>query len=124
MGDDDRPGGRYGEFFPFGAAMEHDGNLRIVSGDNGSEHPQSDEVIALLTDAMKTARDGYIAIGICYDVRIRPRADAAPTDAICVALEHRDGMAVMVLEPYSKRDGAVEYGRLLTQPGRRTVFGA
>lgn len=116
--------GKYGEFFPFGAAMERDGKLRIISGDTGSEHPPSDEVIELLTNAMKEARDGYTAIGICYDVRIRARADAPPTDAICVALEHRDGMAVMVLEPYSKRDGVMEYGSLIAQQGRRTVFGA
>jgi hypothetical protein len=116
--------GKYGEFFPFGAAMERDGKLRIISGDTASEHPPSDEVISLLTNAMKEARDGYIAVGICYDVRVRARADAAPTDAICVALEHRDGTAVLVLEPYLKRDGALEYGSLIAQQGRRTVFGA
>ena len=115
--------GKYGEFFPFGAAMERDGNLRIISGDTGSEHPPSDEVIALLRSAMKEARDGYIAIGICYDVRVRTRADAAPTDAICVALEHRDGTAVTVLEPYGKRDGVMEYGSLIAQQGRQVVFG-
>lgn len=115
---------KYGEFFPFGAAMDRDGTLRMVAGDTGSEHPPSDEVIALITEAMTRERASYTAVGICYDVRVRTSADAQPTDAICFALEHRDGLAVVVLEPYSKRDGVPEYGGLIAQPSQRRVFGA
>ena len=114
---------KYGEFFPFGAAMDRDGKVRMVAGDTGTEHPPSDEVIVLITEAMKRERDSLAAVGICYDVRVRTSADGDPTDAICVALEHRDGTSLVVLQPYSKRDETMEYGQLMAQPGRRTVFG-
>ena len=114
---------KYGEFFPFGAAIDREGKVRMVAGDTGTEHPPSDDVIALITDAMKRERDSFAAVGICYDVRVRTSADGDPTDAICVALEHRDGTSLVVLQPYSKRDGTMQYGQLIAQPGRRTVFG-
>lgn len=113
---------KHGEFFPFGAAMGRDGKVSMVAGDTGTEHPPSDEVMELIREAMRRDRDKYVAVGLCYDVRVRTSADAPPTDAICVSLEHRDGMAVDVVEPYAKRGGKVAYGSLAAQQGRRVVF--
>ena len=94
----------------------------MVAGDTGTEHPPSDEVMELIRQAMRRDRDKYVAVGLCYDVRVRTSPDAPPTDAICVSLEHRDGMAVDVVEPYAKRGGKVEYGSLAAQQGRLVVF--
>jgi hypothetical protein len=113
---------KHGEFFPFGAAMGRDGKVSMVAGDTGTEHPPSDEVMELIREAMRRDRDKYVAVGLCYDVRVRTSADAPPTDAICVSLEHEGGMAVDVVEPYAKRGGKVEYGSLAAQQGRRVVF--
>ena len=113
---------KHGEFFPFGAAMGHDGKVSMLAGDTGTEHPPSDEVMALIREAMRRDRDKYVAVGLCYDVRVRTSADAPPTDAICVSLEHEGGMAVDVVEPYAKRANKVEYGPLAAQQGRRVVF--
>jgi hypothetical protein len=114
---------KHGEVFPFGAAMRRDGKVSMVAGDTGTEHPPSDEVMELIRAAMKRDRDKYVAVGLCYDVRVRTSAGAPPTDAICVALEHRDGMAVDVVEPYAKRGNKLEYGSLSAQQGRKIVFG-
>ena len=115
---------KHGEFFPFGAAMGRDGKIGMVAGDTGTEHPPSDEVMELIREAMRRDRDKYVAVGLCYDVRVRTSAAAAPSDAICVSLEHRDGMAVDVVEPYAKRGTKIEYGSLSAQQGRKTVFGS
>ena len=115
---------KHGEFFPFGAAMGRDGKISMVAGDTGTEHPPSVEVTELIRAAMTRDRDKHVAVGLCYDVRFRTSAAAAPTDAICVSLEHRDGMAVDVFEPYAKRGTKIEYGSLSAQQGRKTVFGS
>lgn len=113
---------KHGEFFPFGAVMGQDGRVTMVAGDTGTEHPPSDEVIEILRTAMRREREKYLAVGVCYDVRVRTRAGAPPTDAICASLEHTGGMAVDVVEPYAKRGDKVEYGSLAAQQGRRMVF--
>ena len=115
---------KHGEFFPFGAAMGRDGKISMVAGDTGTEHPPSDEVMDVIRAAMKRERDKYVAVGLCYDVRVRAIAGDAPTDANCVSLEHRDGLAVAVVEPYAKRGTKIEYGSLSAQQGRKTVFGS
>ena len=114
---------KHGEFFPFGAAMGRDGKVSMVAGDTGTEHPPSDEVMELIREALRRDRDKYVAVGLCYDVRVRTSPDAPPTDAVCVSLEHRDGMAVDVVEPYAKRGSTMEYGALSARQGRTIVFG-
>lgn len=114
---------KHGEFFPFGAAMGRDGKVSMVAGDTGTKHPPSDEVLELIREAMRRDREKYVAVGLCYDVRVRTSADSPPTDAICVSLEHRDGMAVDVVEPYAKGGSKMEYGALSARQGRKIVFG-
>jgi len=114
---------KHGEFFPFGGAMGRDGKVTMVAGDTGTEHPPSDEVMELIREAMRRDRDKYVAVGLCYEVRVRTSPDAPPTDATCVSLEHRSGLAVDVFEPYAKRVTGMEYGSLSAQQGRKTVFG-
>jgi hypothetical protein len=84
-----------GEFFPFGAAMSAAGDVRIVVGYTGSEHPLSQDVIdTLLVGFRADAEAGTLrAAGICFDAKVRG-PDGKPTDAIVVALEHRAGDTV------------------------------
>ena len=113
---------KHGEFYPFGAAMRRDGTVNMVAGDAGSEHPPSDQMMDLLRRRMRSKQQEYLAVGLCYDVRVRARAEGETTDAICVSLEHREGRAVDVFEPYTKRGATVEYGSLFAQQGQRLVF--
>lgn len=115
---------KHGEFYPFAASMSTEGQIRLVAGYEGSEHPPSQEVIDLLTNGLAAqASTGQIrAAGICYDVRIRT-PDGSLTDAIAASLEHRAGDAVLVFMPYSKgRFSGVRFGELTSSQGERKLF--
>lgn len=114
----------HGEFYPFGSVMTTTGQIRLVAGYSGAEHPPSQEVIDLLIDGMKQqAAAGEIrAIGVCFDSRIEG-ADGKPTDAISVSLEHRAGDTVRVYLPYSKgRFSGLRFGDLAASGGKHLVF--
>ena len=44
----------HGEFIPFGGAMRPDGQHVSISGDDGNEHPKSDDIIAIM-------KEGFVA---------------------------------------------------------------
>lgn len=113
----------HGEFYPFGAVVRTDGELRYVAGYSGSETPPSQQVIDLIVAGTREgARTKEIrAVGICYDARVRP-PDSEPTDAIAVALEHVEGEPALALMPYKKVGTEIEYSELTIEPGERRVF--
>lgn len=94
-----------GEFIPFGVSMDNDGEVTLVSGDVGSEHPASNEVIQLLqTSFHDSARESRIrAAGVCMDVRVVPPGEEKKTDAVCVRLAHVSGEVVEVFVPYAEQ---------------------
>ncbi len=63
---------RYGEFFPFGGAMQPDGELVHVAGYDGTERPSSVEVIQLIKESFIHAarRDEYKATALVYDAKV------------------------------------------------------
>jgi hypothetical protein len=117
-----------GAFHPFGADLSSTGEVRLDAPDDGDEHSDSNAVIRLLKVASKAkAQAGEIrASGICYNVRVRPSGGGGLADAVCVALEHRDGEAVSALLPYKIRrrllGSKVSYGDLTAEPSDREVF--
>jgi hypothetical protein len=113
-----------GEFYPFGAVMYVDGDMSMVSGYAGSEHPPSTEVIEVLREGMrKQATNGEIrAAAICYDATIRDEA-GKPSDAIGVTMEHAAGDSAEIFLPYSKpRFGPIRFGELSANGVDRTIF--
>ena len=104
-----------GEFYPFGSTMTVAGKIVAQGAYTGEEHPKSQPLIELLTQAYrKQALNGEIrAAGICYDVRTIPPGQSEKTDAVCLALEHQTGQSVSVFVPYKKGwFGKVKYGEL------------
>ncbi len=101
--------------------------MRMVGGQRhctGSEHPASEDVIDLLAGAMRSqAAAGQIrAAAICYDTRYTPEG-GEKTDAIAMSLEHRDGDAALVIQPYSKgRFTGFKFGKLVATSPKRRVF--
>jgi hypothetical protein len=113
-----------GEFFPFGAFINASGSVEQFSGYTGDEHPKPQELIALMSGAARRmAAEGRCrAVGICVDVRTLLPGATEKTDAALAALEDATG-ALNVYLPYRKRpDGTVEYGQLVAQQARPTVF--
>jgi hypothetical protein len=115
----------HGEFFPFGAAMNADGQIALHSAGTGSEQPASTEVIDMLIAVFRqqAANKEVRACGICYDVRVIPPGHTDKTDAICVALEHESGESIGVILPYSKGFWKrMKYGTLYATAMDRQMF--
>ncbi|SEG55694.1 hypothetical protein SAMN05421819_3515 [Bryocella elongata] len=92
---------KYGEFFPFGAAIDDSGDVRMVAAGTGDEHPASQEVIDILLNGMKAeAGAGSIAAaGICLDSTFN--LEGSPMkDAVCCRLESHGGESLQVYLPY------------------------
>lgn len=114
-----------GEFIPFGVSMDNAGQITLVSGDVGSEHPASKDVIQLLQSSFHdSAREGEIkAAGVCMDVRIVPPGENKKTDAICVRLAHTSGEAAEVFVPYVEQSRhRYAYGNTFASQGGEFVL--
>ena len=116
---------KQGEYYPFGGTITSEGQVSLTAADTGDERPASQEVIELLASGMRAqAKAGRIrAAAICYDSRFTPEG-GEKTDAIAVALEHRDGDAALVMQPYSKaRFTGLKFGQLIAMaPDERRMF--
>jgi hypothetical protein len=98
---------QYGEFYPFGATMTQNSQVEPVTGHagyEGGEHPETQAVIDLLTQALRQqAALGQVrAAGLCKDVRTIAPGQTEKTDALCFQLEHQTGEALTVYIPYQK----------------------
>lgn len=88
-----------GEFFPTGFSTAADGQPDAFSADPGlGEQPPSLEVLAALLEGARTTRDTVRAVALVFDVTL---ADGG--DAVCVQLEHRDGVTLQIHVPYRRR---------------------
>jgi hypothetical protein len=93
-----------GSFFPFAANMATDGQIAMVGGYTGEEHPAPNDLIEFFVDCLsREAAAGRIrAAGICLDSQVLPPNGSKKTDAIWVQLEHAEGQCVDVYLPYRK----------------------
>lgn len=114
----------HGEFFPFGEAMKPSGEIVSVGADSGVEHPPSQEVIDILKSAFRSAaaENEYIATAIVYDALTIPPGGEEKTDAVAVALDHRDDYSVVVFFPYHLTDGTVEFQPPFASKGAGDIF--
>ena len=112
-----------GEFFPYGGAMTASGEIVSVAAYDGDDHPPSSELIDLLNQAFSSAatKKEYKATALVYSVRIQ-LADGEPSDAIAINLDHQSGYSVVVLLPYAKNNGVLEFGEITAQAGEAKVF--
>ena len=105
-----------GEFYPIGAIMLSNGEIRHVRAKiEGDDHPPSESLIDLLTESFqKEAAEGKLrAAGICYDVLTVPPGKDQKEDAICCGLEHCLGEAVNVFTPYARTtEGNFQYDKI------------
>lgn len=116
---------KQGEFYPFGAAVTAAGEQVLWSAYDGTEHPPSQDLIALLVGGLReAAKAGSIrASAICLDVRVVPPNEHEKTDAVAVRIEHRSGVARAVYLPYRKKFlGRVTYGTLFATTHDHEVF--
>jgi len=114
----------HGEFFPFGGTMKSNGEIAYTAGYDGREQPPSADIIKLLKDCFRSgAKSGlYKATALVYDVRVVPPSSGQKSDAIAVALDHRDNCSVVVYFPYQIQSGKVAFGHAFAEKGEANVF--
>ncbi|HEY2313107.1 MAG TPA: hypothetical protein VGH96_05805 [Streptosporangiaceae bacterium] len=111
---------RYGEFFPFGAALSADGQVKILGGDPGQgERPQSQAVLDVLYQGAREDGSAHRAAAFVADVL------AEGVDAVRVELEHREGNVLTILVPYSRSrlKRAITFGQMRVSAGQARVWG-
>ena len=109
---------KHGAFYPYAVVIDHDGQQRMVAADTDVDQPTSADLITTLVATLSEQRDHLRAAAIVADVRL-PHTGG---DAVRVALEHRERVALTILLPYRiRRFGRrVDYGDL--QAGTAAVF--
>ena len=114
----------HGEFFPFGLALTGKGQVVTVAAHDGPENPTSEDVIRQLKQTfVAQAKAGeYRATALVYDAQVQSATKGMKTDAIAVALDHRDNYSVVVLLPYRREGGKVTLGDMLAQRGAGEIF--
>jgi len=123
---------RYGEFGPFGFAMDQDGKVKmeaIVQKDMPAD-------AALLLDLLlqqltERARRGALqAAAMASNVTMGKPSDEGYTDAIMMDIEHHSGYCVKAFVPYRITGGqffgffprVVRFGAIRTQEGVSRLF--
>lgn len=111
--------GKNGEFFPIGGLVSLPGEASLTGADPGlGEHPASDLVLAHLYDGARTNASNARAAAFVADVR------ANGSDAVRVELEHQEGVALVVLLPYSRSrfKKTVTFGQMSVAEGQPRIW--
>lgn len=115
---------QHGEFFPYGGALNAKGEYTEIGAYDGDEHPASNDVINLLKRGfIQGAKSGdYRATALVYDVKVSLPNSQDKSDALAVALDHKDSYSVVVYLPYKLKDGKLTYGQIFAEKGKADIF--
>jgi hypothetical protein len=119
----------HGRFVPYAIGMLNDGGM-VFPGDynyyKDPKPPPADLVLRLKAALANGARRReYKATAFVYLVKVRLPTTGAMSDAVAVALDHRDeGYSVVVFLPYDMEDGLLEYrdDDAYAEPGDGAIF--
>ena len=117
---------KHQEFFPYGAAMSSNKEIRNIGGYTGEEHPPSLDIIDLLRKAYKKegAEGKTMACALAYDIRTIPPGKSEKTDAVAIELDHRDGMSIIMIYPYKfSPEKVLIWGDGYAVEGKYEIFG-
>jgi hypothetical protein len=109
----------HGAFYPFGAAVGTDDEMRFLVADPDlGEHPEAADVITSLWEGVRVGRSELRAVALAGDVRV---GDA---DAVRVDLEHADGIVIAALFPYvvDLEAHQVDFGEPAAVPGEARLW--
>ncbi|NPC59398.1 hypothetical protein [Caenimonas soli] len=114
----------HGGFYPYGAALDRNGKVVPVSASDGKARPAPADLIRLLAAGFEEgAKKGkYQATALIYDARVLDPSSGVKSDAIAVALDHRENYSVVVYIPYRVESGKYFPGKLFATKGESRVF--
>ncbi|HMJ95705.1 MAG TPA: hypothetical protein VK486_07620 [Thermoleophilaceae bacterium] len=113
-----------GEFYPYAAALDADGELNAVATDVDDDSPDVTELLLALHQGLRErAAEGAIrASGIAADVTLTDPDSGETTDAVQVELDHAEADAVDIFVPYETEAEGIKFGDLVAAEGREPVF--
>jgi hypothetical protein len=114
----------HGEFYPYAVTLRADGTTAMVAGYDGREKPPSLDIIDLLKRGLRADAGAHkiIASAIVSDVLTTDSSTGLKTDAISVALDHRDHYSVVVLLRYKLKNSSLEVAPPTAQKGAADIF--
>jgi hypothetical protein len=115
---------QHGEFYPYAAALDAEGELNAVGAEVDDDTPDVGELLLALHQGLREqAADGAIrASGIAADVTLTDPDSGETTDAVQVELDHADADAVDIFVPYQTGGEGIKFGELVAAEGREPVF--
>jgi hypothetical protein len=114
----------HGEFYPYAFTLRADGTTAMVAGYDGHEKPPSLDVIDLLKKSLRAdaAAHKIVASAIVSDVLTTDPSTGVKTDAISVALDHRDHYSIVVLLRYKLHNSSLDVASPTAQKGMADIF--
>ena len=114
---------QHGEFHPFGFALKSDRQIEPVTFQDERGFPPPEDVVKMIQDAfmVSAAKGEVIATALATNVKTTLPA-GGQTDAVAVALDHRDNYSIVAFIPYQITDGQLATGVLYTRPGGGGIF--
>ena len=116
---------QWGGFTPFGGRLRvGDAEPELIPPVSDEDFPAADQVIAELTAALRfEAESGLLrACGVASDVLVTLPGEAAPSDAVRVAVEHRHAPPVAAYLPYRAGDAGPRFEQMIRTPADSEVF--
>ena len=114
----------HGEFYPYAAALDSEGELNAVGTELDDDSPDVGEILLALHQGLRErAAEGEIrASGIAADVTLTDPDSGETTDAVHVELDHAEADAVDIFVPYETEGEGIKFGELVAAEGREPVF--
>ena len=111
-----------GDFHPFAAAIDEDGELRMVGMEPATDEPSPQEIVDQLVESLAAAaqRGEIRAAAVCANVTLP--GDDGEAEAAVVQLEHRDDDPVDIALPYELHGDHIHTGELIAGVGKHRVF--
>ena len=114
----------HGEFYPYAFTLRADGTTAMVAGYDGREKPPSRDIVGLLKNGLRVdaAARKIIASAIVSDVLTTDPSTGVKSDAISVALDHRDHYSIVVLLRYTLNNSSLNVSPPTAQKGASDIF--
>jgi len=108
-----------GEFYPFGSYMKPDGTISPVGVYLENDHPESQDVLQILENAMKKRieKKEAVVVGIGLDVLYKPDGESEKKDALKVMVLTNEGDSMDYYFPYKNKDGEFTFGKVFSETG-------
>lgn len=117
---------KHREFYPFGGAVDKNGELLRTEAWTGDEQPSASDLVDSLVATFQQQADGdeIRAAAILIDCLTVPPGETEKVDAVAARLDHLDGYSAVVFFPYTiGPDGSVTFAEPFAHEGDDEIFG-